>query len=146
MTRIDFHSNVADRCAYACRLLRKAAGQGARLLVVAEEPLLDRLDQALWNLSDTEFLPHCRSVDAAEMLAASPIVLHDAGAAEPPDLQACSVLVNLGQAVPPGFERFERLVEILGRPELDAEGVAQGRRRWKHYKDRGYALHNHASP
>ncbi|KAF1022169.1 MAG: hypothetical protein GAK30_01314 [Paracidovorax wautersii] len=144
MTRIDFHSNVTDPCQYACRLLRKASSQGARVLVTVDAPLLAPLDQALWALGDTEFVPHCRSSDDPDMLAASPIVLHDAAGGALPAIEV-AVLVNLSRQLPQGFERFERLIEILPTPEHDAEGVALARQRWKHYKDRGYALKNHVA-
>lgn len=143
MTRVDFHSNVADPCLHACRLLRKASGQGAKLLVLAEPGQLEQLDQALWALGDAEFVAHCRSQDGADLLAASPIVLHPASEPALPDVEA-SVLVNLGRSVPQGFERFERLIEILARPEQDPEGVALARQRWKHYKSRGCETTNHA--
>lgn len=144
MTRIDFHSNVADPCQYACRLLRKASGQGARVLVVVDASLLAPLDQALWSLGDTDFLPHCRSSDGADMRSASPIVLHDVDGGALPAVEA-AVLVNLSRQLPQGFERFERLIEILPTPEHDAESVALARQRWKHYKDRGYELRNHVA-
>ena len=47
MTAISFHVNLADPVAYACRLLRKAAGAGARVVVVGEPEQLRELDQAL---------------------------------------------------------------------------------------------------
>jgi DNA polymerase-3 subunit chi len=50
------------------------------------------------------------------------------------------VLVNLGGAVPEGFERFERLIELVSQEESDR---LQARTRWKHYADRGYAITRH---
>jgi len=47
------------------------------------------------------------------------------------------VLINLGQSVPVDFERFERFIEVVSGQENDR---LVGRQRWKHYKDRGYAL------
>jgi DNA polymerase III subunit chi len=47
------------------------------------------------------------------------------------------VLVNLGEPVPEGFERFERLIEVVTKDEEDRQ---RARRRWKHYADRGYAI------
>ena len=34
MTRVDFHSNVPGKLAYACRLVRKAYGAGQKVIVV----------------------------------------------------------------------------------------------------------------
>ena len=50
------------------------------------------------------------------------------------------VLVNLGDEAPAGFERFARLIEIVGTEEAER---AAARSRWKHYAARGYALQGH---
>jgi DNA polymerase-3 subunit chi len=137
MTAIEFHVNSADKVAYACRLLRKAVGKGARIVVTGEAEVLRVLDNALWTFSPVEFLPHClgESADAA-MIAASPVVLSASARTAPHQ----EVLVNIGPEVPDGFERYERLLEIVGADEDDLQ---RGRRRWKHYADRGYALVKH---
>ena len=133
MTEVAFHFNVPDKLAYSCRLLRKAWGSGARVVLMAEPGMLNRLDQLLWTYSALEFLPHCQASALAATLAASPVLLTTA-------LEDCphhDVLVNLGQAVPAGFERFERFIELVSSADEDR---AAGRSRWKHYADRGYAL------
>jgi DNA polymerase-3 subunit chi len=47
---------------------------GERLLLVADEPLLDRLDEQLWTFSPDSFLPHGRDRPEAQpvLLASSP--------------------------------------------------------------------------
>ena len=42
--------------------------------------------------------------------------------------------------VPDGFERFERLIEVVTADEADR---LQARQRWKHYAERGYAITRH---
>ena len=138
MTEIDGHYNMPDKVGYACRLLRKAVGaHGARLVVVADAALLEAIDQSLWTLSPTEFIAHCRSDDAPFIVARSPVVLADGASASLPDRP---ILVNLGVALPARFERFERLIDLVGSD--DADRLA-GRTRWRHYKDRGYAIRTH---
>ena len=140
MTEVEFHFNVGDKLEYSCRLLRKAHAGGAKLLVTADPVMLAQLDQMLWTLSATEFLPHCRSDAPPATLALSPIVLA-ASALEPVlEGRATGVLVNLGQNVPPGFESFERFIEIVSSAPEDR---LAGRQRWNHYKQRGYALKAH---
>jgi DNA polymerase-3 subunit chi len=140
MTEVEFHFNVGDKLDYSCRLLRKAHAGGAKLLVTADPVMLVQLDQMLWTLSATEFLPHCRSDAPPATLALSPIVLA-ASALEPVlEGRATGVLVNLGQNVPPGFESFERFIEIVSSAPEDRQA---GRQRWNHYKQRGYALKAH---
>ena len=137
MTEVEFHFNVGDKLAYSCRLLRKACAGGAKVIVTAEPNLLAQLDTLLWTFSNTEFLPHCRSQADPATLAITPILL----ATSPSDPAFVGsphgVLVNLGQLVPDGFERFERFIELVASAEEDR---LSARQRWKYYKDRGYAL------
>lgn len=136
MTEVSFHFNAPDKLAYACRLLRKAVGSGARLVVVGDAETLCQLDLALWTFAPLEFLPHCLLPAAPELVAASPVVLTDGTHALPHH----AVLVNLGDGVPDGFERFERLIEVVGPDEHDRQTA---RMRWKHYAQRGYAIVRH---
>lgn len=138
MTEIDFHFNAADKVSHVCRLLRKAVVvNGAQVVVTADAGMLDAVDAALWQFSATDFIAHCRSDGEPHVLSRSPVVLAapDAGA-----LPHRQVLVNLGDDVPAGFERFERLIEVVTPDEADRMA---GRARWQHYKQRGYALKRH---
>lgn len=136
MTEIAFHFNAPDRLAYTCRLLRKAVASGARLVVTGPAEALDRLDTELWTFSATDFVPHCRARAEPALLAASPVVLAD----DPVSTPHQQVLLNLGAEVPTGFERFERVIEVVG---LDDADRLQARTRWRHYADRGYAMTRH---
>ena len=136
MTEIAFHFNAPDRLAYTCRLLRKAVASGARLVVTGPAEALDRLDTELWTFSATDFVPHCRARAEPALLAASPVVLAD----DPVSTPHQQVLLNLGAEVPTGFERFERVIEVVG---LDDANRLQARMRWRHYADRGYAMTRH---
>ena len=42
--------------------------------------------------------------------------------------------------MPAGFERFERLIELVGTGEADR---AHARTRWRHYAERGYQIKRH---
>ncbi|SFM67235.1 DNA polymerase III subunit chi [Variovorax sp. OV329] len=135
MTDIEFRFNLPDPVDYACRLLRKGAMQGgAQLVVTGSAATLEAIDAALWQTEPTDFVAHCRADAPAEVLQRSPVVL---AAAPDAALPHRSVLVNLGSEVPAGFERFERLIELVAEDEA-ARGA--GRARWRHYKDRGYGI------
>jgi len=136
MTEVAFHFNAPDKVAYACRLLRKAGSSGARVVVTAGAQTLQQLDAALWTFSPVDFVPHCLQTSAAELLAASPVILAEAVQSTPHQ----QVLLNLGSEVPAGFERFERLIEVVGVDDADRQVARQ---RWKHYADRGYAIVRH---
>lgn len=136
MTEVAFHFNVPDRVAYACRLLRKAVSSGAKIVVTGHADTLQQLDGALWTFSPIDFVPHCHLDSDAWVVAASPVILTASTEAVPHQ----QVLLNLGDLVPAGFERFERVIEIVG---LDDEDRQLARVRWKHYADQGYAITRH---
>ena len=136
MTDVAFHFNAPDPVAYACRLLRKAVGSGAKVVVVADEITLGALDIALWTFSPTDFLPHCDINADPRILVMSSIVLATS-LATPPHRQ---ILINLGEQVPTGFELFERVIEVVA---LDDASRQLARGRWKHFIELGYSITRH---
>lgn len=137
MTEVAFHFNAPDKLGYACRLLRKAVGTGAKVVVTGSAEILEQLDVALWTFQPLEFIPHCREPGATPaVLEASPVVLAQQSRRAPHH----EVLVNLGESVPEGFEAFERLIEVVTGDPQDRE---QARGRWKHYAARGYDITRH---
>ncbi|MDN4587970.1 DNA polymerase III subunit chi [Xenophilus aerolatus] len=139
MTEIDVHFNAPDKVHHACRLLRKAVvTAGAKVAVAGDKATLDILDASLWQFSATDFIAHCRGDAEEEVLVRSPVVLLDA-----PSQGAQAhrqVLVNLGCDLPVGFERFERLIDVVGTEQAERQS---GRQRWRHYAERGYAITRH---
>jgi len=136
VTQVEFHTRAPDRLLYACRLLRKAAAGAAQVLVTADRETLDLLDRQLWAVSRTDFVPHCFHDAPAPVLDNSPIVLT-------PSLPAKAtqtILLNLGSEVPPGFEQFARVIEIVSD---DADDKRQARSRWKRYAGSGCHLTSH---
>ena len=136
MTSIAFHFNAPDRLAYAFRLLRKAASSGAKVLVIGASETLDQLDALLWAFSPADFVPHCLLAGDAMLLAASPVILANSTETSPHQ----EVLLNLGHPVPNGFEKFERIIEIVTRDDEDRQ-LARGR--WKYYADSGFTMIRH---
>lgn len=136
MTEVNFHTGMADPLDYACRLLRKAHKSGASVVVTGEATLLEQLDALLWSFDPLEFLPHVRvkpGAAVAASLAGTPIWL----AGDPREAPHHDVLVNLGPEVSLGFESFRRLFELVGLASDEREA---GRRRWQHFKTRGYPV------
>ena len=133
MTRVDFHTNIPDKVAYACRLARKAYGaNGKVVLLAADDAQAAQLNEALWTFSDTDFLPHVMPGDA--LAAQTPIIVTASMAAPLPHTD---ILVNLGQSVPEGVDRFARVFEIVSTDEQDAH---EGRQRYVAYKKQSYPL------
>lgn len=135
MTEVAFHFGAPDKVAYAVRLLRKAVGTGARVLVVAEADVLQRLDAALWASAPTEFLAHYRTDAPGPAVGLSPVLLSEGG--PPGSVPVLDVLVNLGGAMPEAFERFPRVIEVVSLDEVDRQ---QARQRWKAYAAQGIAI------
>lgn len=135
--RIDFYHDAPDRLDVAARIAHKAYAAGHRLLVVAPEPSRrDAIDRLLWTFAPLAFVPHCRADDR---LAPETPVLIAGRVADAADAGA-EVLINLGDAVPEGFERFQRVIEIVGRDDAD-RGPA--RERFRQYRDAGHAIESH---
>ncbi len=136
MTEVAFHFNAPDSLAYACRLLRKAVGGGAKVVVTGSTETLQELDALLWTFSATDFVPHCMADSETHLVAASPVILSTSIAAVPHQ----QVLLNLGGFVPEGFDRFDRVIEIVGQ---EAQERQLARARWKQYTDRAYTITRH---
>ena len=137
MTRIEFRTHIADKVHYACRLVRKALSSAPNskiVLYATHQPLLEKLDDALWTFSDNAFLPH--TMAGTPQAAHSPIILANAQISE---LPYSDILINLSSDIPTHYAQFERLIELVSQDPHDAEA---GRQRDKHYRERGYELHH----
>ncbi|HET9644570.1 MAG TPA: DNA polymerase III subunit chi [Burkholderiaceae bacterium] len=133
MTQVAFHTGIDDTLSYACRLLRKAYRQGARVVVTGSAELLQRLDRQLWIFEPLEFVPHLRLKAGAAPTPhqlRTPIWLAESGARAP----HLEVLVNLGPEIPEDGPSFTRIIELVSS---DPEGLAAGRQRWRAYETQG---------
>lgn len=136
---VAFHFNVSQPTAYCCRLLRKAHARGARVTVTGPRQRLQDIDQQLWALSATEFVPHAWADAPAEVLMCSPIVLCETLA--PPEAgQAAPMLLNLLDQIPAEYTHFERVIEVVG---LGDDERAQARHRWRAYDQAQHRLTRH---
>ncbi len=141
--RVEFHSGLNEPLNYACRLLRKACQQGARVAVTAPPPTLAGLDRELWVFETDEFLPHVRvpspdaaTADANAVLRLTPIWLC---CVEVP-VEGPTILVNLGVPAPADPARFERIIELVA---LDPDERRSARARWRDYEARGIVIEHH---
>ncbi|MGV8892694.1 MAG: DNA polymerase III subunit chi [Burkholderiaceae bacterium] len=133
MTSIDFHTNIADKLNYTCRLVRKAVAAHNRIAILSDNAAeLNALDAALWTFSEADFLPHVRSDHP--LASQTPVILLPHDGADCPHYQ---ILINLSRTTPVDFASFERLLEIISTDETDA---ANGRDRFRQYRQRGYPL------
>lgn len=131
--KVEFHAGAADPMAHACRLLRKAWRQGARVVVTAREDTLATLDRQLWVFDPQEFLPHVRWRAAlpAGTQARTPVWL----ATQLPAVPGCpGILVNLDAEPPAAGAPLSRVIELVGRHD---DAVQAARQRWRHYQALG---------
>lgn len=136
---IDFHFNVDHPLIHACRVVRKALGNGRSVLAFSRDPQrLARLDSALWTFSALDFLPHVYA--DSELAARTPVWLSMTPLSE----RTRDVLLLLDDDTVPDFERwferFERVIEIVSGEDEDR---ARARARFKAYRDRGFAPRSH---
>jgi DNA polymerase-3 subunit chi len=133
MTRIDFHTNIPDKLAYACRLARKAYAARAKVVVLTENAAqADELNASLWTVSDLDFIPHVLADDP--LAPQTPIVITSDESIALPHHE---MLVNLTRRTPAIFSQFARVFEIISTDEEDA---AEGRKRYVAYKKQSYPL------
>jgi DNA polymerase III subunit chi len=137
MTQIDFYvlpdHTPRGRTRFTCRLAEKAFGLGHRSFVhMASETEAHELDTLMWTFRDRSFLPHCLAGEDT----LTPIHI---GFGQDPAADF-HLLINLSLEIPRFFSRFDRVAEVL---DASDEIRAQGRERYRFYKDRGYPLETH---
>lgn len=143
--QVSFHTGLDDKIGYACRLLRKATRQGARVQVCGDAAELDLLDQALWTFEAQDFVPHLRlrpGAQPVDHLHRTPLWLLDDPGAWPAGLQPAQILVNLGPAEVGDASTFVRVVELVGAEPTEA---LSGRRRWRRYAEAGIRPEHHVA-
>lgn len=153
MPSIEFHTDLAEPVDFACRLLRKAYRQNARVSVVAPQATLRALDNALWTFDPHDFVPHAQVTAAThgkEQVQRAPIwLMSEVNFDDTPD-----ILVNLGAELlalaptqaPGALDRFQRIIEVVSR---DVDEAASARQRWRDYRQMGLTIKHHnasASP
>jgi len=132
--RVQFYFNAESPLALGCELIGKAYAGGRQIAVrTADAGGAQQLDQLLWTLNQQSFIPH---VLAESTLAAeTPIIIATPG--REPQWRHNDMLFNLAADVPPDFERFRLLIEIVGTHEEDKQPARQ---RWSQYKAAGLRL------
>lgn len=129
MTQVFFYHGASDKIAAACALLSGAYAKKKPMLVYArEKEVASSLDRMLWTHAALSFVPHCRA--DSPLAAETPILITDTLESIAQDER----LMNLSREIPPGFSRFQSLIEVVGQDEDDRTAA---RDRVKLYKERG---------
>ena len=135
VTDIHFYHDAEDRVAAACHFAAKAWRAGRKVVLSTSAGVeARRIDQWLWTFEPLAFVPH---VAADSPLAAeTPVLIGEPGAHWPHH----DVLINLDPAIPPCFEDFQMVVEVVGRSEAERDPA---RARWRQYKAAGHSVTAH---
>jgi DNA polymerase-3 subunit chi len=138
--RVDFYvlksAAARQRWTFACRLTEKAYLKDLKIVVVSDT-LADAqaLDELLWTFNERSFIPHKVCLDEQSVDPATAVHLTVERA-----LPAADLLVNLSQRLPPQFQRYARIAEVI---DADEERRRQGRERFKAYRDLKLPLETH---
>lgn len=132
MTQVFFYHGAADRIAAACALLGGAYAKKKAMLVYApDKDVANHLDRMLWTHPALSFVPHCAA--NSPLASETPVLIADSLETITQDER----LMNLSREIPPGFSRFQSLIEVVGQEEADRTAA---RDRVKFYKERGYEV------
>ena len=169
MPRVDFYvlPNVApkDRWVFACRLTRKAYLLGHPVYLHTSSSEKARyLDELLWTYQADHFIPHgivgdqlpplppiligdergpsVLSISLPELLAKMYSLIPPNTTVPPWENQPVPevVLINLDSNVPPFFEAFGRVSEIVNQED---QILREGRARFSYYRSQGISPNNH---
>ena len=119
MSRVDFYileSGDESKDMAVCRLAQKAFLHGHRIYIRAtDDENARRLDALLWTFNQGSFIPH--AVHPANGSNEFPVLI---GTDEAPEAFN-DILIQLAPEPSPSFERFQRVLEIVGPDEEDKQ-------------------------
>jgi len=138
LTRIDFYEladiSIEARARFACRLALKARDANLNVtLVTPDDTVAKDLDDLMWQYPRERFLPHSigaeSSAHARVHIAAG--TLGERGGEN-------TLLINLKDEWPEGWERFARIAEIIV-----AESRETSREKYRFYRTQVKDLRHH---
>lgn len=135
LPRVDFYvlpeTEAGARLRFACRLTEKAYKLDHRAYAhVSGAAQARELDELLWTFRGGSFIPH--EIVGTAAAVSAPVTIghgHDDDAGTGGDL-----LINLTDTIPPFYDRFERIAEIV---DASPDGRRTGRERFAIYRDNG---------
>ncbi len=120
---------------FACRLTEKAYKLNNKTHThVTGAAEARELDELLWTFRPGSFIPH--EIAGPQAHQDTPVIIsHNCEAAASGDL-----LINMADSIPPFFDQFSRIAEIIDSTEESRE---RGRERFIFYRDNGYPPNTH---
>lgn len=139
MNQVDFYiiesPKHGNREVVACRLSEKAYRHNMRVFVKVDgDAVKQRMDELMWTFRDGSFVPH--AVSESDIAKDSPVVI----GTEPSSHDQFDMLINLSTAVPPEYQSFKRVAEIVDADPAKREEL---RDRYRQYQRDGHAPQTH---
>jgi DNA polymerase-3 subunit chi len=133
-------ADSGSRLGYACRLAEKAYKLQHRIHAhAADGSMAKSLDELLWTFRQGSFVPHELLAPGGQTPVA-PVTIGTAGPEGQVEPPAADLLINLATEVPPFYNRFPRVAEIIdGSPA----GREAGRARHRFYREQGLEPETH---
>ena len=137
MSRVDFYilpeGGQLER--FACSLTAKAWTNGNHVHIhTADERAASSMDDLLWIFRDISFIPH--AIYSADKDDQDPVTI-GYGSHYPAHND---VVINLDQLIPGFFNKFDRVIEIVGGNEQQRK---LARQRYREYRDSNCQMHDH---
>lgn len=136
MTEVSFHFNIADRAQHLERLVRKVVREQRTMVVLCPNNSHAATRAQLHQAEPESFWGIATQNDPVEVVQRSAIVLSDTTEQMPHH----DILVNCTRELVAGFERYDKLIELVDDNEADKQAA---RDRWRHYSHRGYTILRH---
>ena len=139
--QVDFYilgdPDQTGKLRIACQIAQKAYSRGLNVYLQTDgEAQSVELDRLLWTFSQGSFIPHTIAAREHTPWDDYPVQL----GTEMDDLESVDVLINLVTGVPDRYQRFRRIVELVG---ADADEKSAGRQRFRYYRDQGLEPNTH---
>lgn len=136
MPKVDFYllQNPENTAVFlmVCRLCEKAYDHQKTVCIKTKNKQeAETLDTLLWTYRDISFLPH--SLEPAK----SPIIITYSDSLP---TESYDILLNLTSTAPQGFDRFNRIIEVISG---EATERLSARERYRFYRDHQCELQSH---
>ena len=137
MPQIDFYVAQGNAAKFslrtACRLAEKAFHAGLQVhILTKDKQASEELDALLWTFKDRSFVPHQIS-DHPD--ANNPVSI---GPKSSP--QKNQFLINISGQLPENISEYQRIAEII---DNQIDSIHAGRKRYRFYREQGFAPQHH---
>ena len=139
--QVDFYilgdPDQTGKLRVACQIAQKAFSRGLNVYLQTDsETQSDELDRLLWTFSQGSFIPHTIAARDQTTWEDYPVQL----GSDTDGLESVDVLINLESGVPDRYQRFSRIVELVG---ANADEKSAGRQRFRYYREQGLKPNTH---